>query len=182
MAMSGASTRSIAPAGRVETFVGRATILATGGAGRTYLYSTAPRGDRRRHRDGVAGGARISNMEFMQFHPTCLYNLEVKNFLITEAMRGEGGHLKLPTTGHPLHARFRRRAELAPRDVVARAIDHEIKRLGPRLCPSRHQPSRSGLRARPFPDHPRQAADAGIDITREPIPVVPAQHYTCGGC
>ena len=117
--------------GRVETFTARATILATGGAGRVYLFSTAPRGATG---DGIAmawrAGCRVSNMEFMQFHPTCLYNLEVKNFLITEAVRGEGGQLKIPETGHRFMPDFDERAELAPRDVVARAIDHEIKRLG----------------------------------------------------
>jgi glycine/D-amino acid oxidase-like deaminating enzyme len=120
---------------RVETLTGRATVLATGGAGRAYLYSTAPRGATG---DGIAmawrAGCRISNMEFMQFHPTCLYNLEVKNFLITEAVRGEGGQLKLPPgvkgAGTRFMPRFDERAELAPRDIVARAIDHEIKRLG----------------------------------------------------
>jgi L-aspartate oxidase len=120
---------------RVETLTGKATILATGGAGRAYLYSTAPRGATG---DGIAmawrAGCRVSNMEMMQFHPTCLYDLQVKNFLITEAVRGEGGQLKLPPGvkggGQRFMQRFDERGALAPRDIVARAIDHEIKRLG----------------------------------------------------
>ena len=119
----------------VDAFIGRATILATGGAGRAYLFSTAPRGATG---DGIAmawrAGCRVSNMEMNQFHPTCLYNLEVKNFLITEAVRGEGGLLRLPSGvpggGKRFMDRHDKRGELAPRDVVARAIDHEIKRLG----------------------------------------------------
>ena len=172
--------------GRVETLVGRATVLATGGAGRSYLFSTAPRGATG---DGIAmawrAGCRVSNMEFMQFHPTCLYNLEVKNFLITEAVRGEGGQLKIPL-GHPgggerFMPRFDERAELAPRDVVARAIDHEIKRLGLDyvwLDISHRDPE--FVRAH-FPNIHERLLTLGIDITTDPIPVVPAQHYTCGG-
>ena len=168
--------------GRVEAFTGRATILATGGAGRTYLYSTAPRGATG---DGIAmawrAGARVSNMEFMQFHPTCLYNLEVKNFLITEAVRGEGGHLLLPGSGHRFMPDFDPRAELAPRDVVARAIDHEIKRLGidyVHLDISHRDPA---FVREHFPNIHAKLLTLGIDITTDPIPVVPAQHYTCGG-
>ncbi|MEA3013698.1 MAG: L-aspartate oxidase [Sphingomonadales bacterium] len=167
---------------RVETLTGRATILATGGAGRAYLYSTAPRGATG---DGIAmawrAGCRISNMEFMQFHPTCLYNLEVKNFLITEAVRGEGGRLLIPETGHRFMPDFDERAELAPRDVVARAIDHEIKRLGldyVHLDISHREPD---FVKGHFPNIHARLIELGIDITREPIPVVPAQHYTCGG-
>ena len=167
---------------RVETLTARATILATGGAGRTYLFSTAPRGATG---DGIAmawrAGCRVSNMEMMQFHPTCLYHLEVKNFLITEAVRGEGGHLKLPTTGERFMPRFDERAELAPRDVVARAIDFEIKRLGldyVHLDISHREPD--FVRSH-FPTIHEKLLGLGIDMTREPIPVVPAQHYTCGG-
>ena len=167
---------------RVETLTGRATILATGGAGRAYLYSTAPRGATG---DGIAmawrAGCRVSNMEMMQFHPTCLYNLQVKNFLITEAVRGEGGILKHPETGHRFMPDYDERAELAPRDIVARAIDHEIKRDGLDyvfLDISHREPD--FVRGH-FPNIYEKLLGLGIDITREPIPVVPAQHYTCGG-
>ncbi|MBW8784628.1 MAG: L-aspartate oxidase [Novosphingobium sp.] len=172
--------------GTVEAHTARATVLATGGAGRCYLFSTAPRGATG---DGIAmawrAGARVSNMEMMQFHPTCLYNLEVKNFLITEAVRGEGGQLKIPY-GHPgagerFMPRFDSRAELAPRDIVARAIDHEIKRLGLDYVhlDISHQPPE--FVKSHFPTIYEKLIGLGIDMTRQPIPVVPAQHYTCGG-
>ena len=168
--------------GRVNLFTARATILATGGAGRTYQFSTAPRGATG---DGIAmawrAGCRVSNMEFMQFHPTCLFNLEVKNFLITEAVRGEGGQLKIPETGHRFMPDFDPRAELAPRDVVARAIDHEIKRLGLDYVhlDISHQPPE--FVREHFPTIHAKLLGLGIDMTTQPIPVVPAQHYTCGG-
>jgi len=169
--------------GEVGAYTARATILAAGGAGRVYQFSTAPRGATG---DGIAmawrAGARVSNMEMMQFHPTCLYNLEVKNFLITEAVRGEGGRLINPRTGDRFMTHYdRERMELAPRDVVARAIDAEIKRFGLDYVhlDISHMPA-SFVTAH-FPTIYEKLLGLGIDMTQEPIPVVPAQHYTCGG-
>ena len=168
--------------GDVIAYTARATVLATGGAGRCYLFSTAPRGATG---DGIAmawrAGARVGNMEFMQFHPTCLYNLEVKNFLITEAVRGEGGLLRHPETGHRYMPEYDERAELAPRDIVARANDDQIKRFGLDYVhlDISHQPP-DFVRGH-FPTIHEKLMGLGIDMTKQPIPVVPAQHYTCGG-
>ncbi|WP_126176791.1 L-aspartate oxidase [Tsuneonella rigui] len=168
--------------GQVEAHVARATVMATGGAGRVYQFSTAPRGATG---DGIAmawrAGCRVSNMEMMQFHPTCLYNLEVKNFLITEAVRGEGGLLLNPKTKHRYMPDYDERAELAPRDIVARANDSEIKRDGldyVHLDISHQEPE---FVKHHFPNIYEKLIGLGIDMTKEPIPVVPAQHYTCGG-
>jgi L-aspartate oxidase len=169
--------------GHVEAHVANATIMASGGAGRVYQFSTAPRGATG---DGIAmawrAGCRVSNMEMMQFHPTCLYHLEVKNFLITEAVRGEGGHLINPRSGKRFMEEYdAARMELAPRDIVARAIDAEIKRFGLDCVHLDISHMGAGFVTQHFPTIYEKLLGLGIDMTKEPIPVVPAQHYTCGG-
>jgi len=167
--------------GSIRAVAARATVLATGGSGKVYLYTTNPdiaTGDGLAA--GFRAGAQVADLEFIQFHPTCLFHPDAKSFLISEAVRGEGARL-LTLDGKPFMQRYHRLRDLAPRDVVARAIDFEMKKRGDKNVLLDMRPLGKRLLLSRFPHITRRLREFGFDPAREPIPVVPAAHYVCGG-